>query len=92
LSRYLSAKRFAEAVRGHWSIENHLHWQLDVTFREDDLRIRRRNAAANMSILMRTSLSLLKTEKTVRRGMATKRKRAGWDTACLEQVLTAARL
>src|SRR5262249_26257068 len=39
LSRYVSGRRFAEAVRGHWGIENNLHWQLDVTFREDDLRI-----------------------------------------------------
>jgi len=92
LSRYLSAKRFAEAVRGHWSIENHLHWHLDVTFGEDDLRIRKGHGAANMSILMRTSLSLLKADKTVRPGIATKRKRAGWGTAYLEQVLTAARL
>jgi len=88
LSRYLSAKRFAEAVRGHWGIENHLHWHLDVTFGEDDLRIRKGHAPANMSILMRTALSLLKREGSLRRGIATKRKRAGWDTAYLTKVLT----
>jgi len=88
LSRYLSARRFAEAVRGHWGIENHLHWQLDVTFGEDDLRIRKGHAPANMSILMRTALSLLKRERSVRRGIPTKRKKAVWDTDYLTKVLT----
>lgn len=88
LSKYVSGKRFAEAVRSHWSIENNLHWQLDVTFREDDLRIREGHAPANMSILMRTALSLLKKETTLRRGMSTKRLVAGWDEDYLEKVLT----
>ena len=87
LSRYISGARFAEAVRGHWGIENNLHWQLDVTFREDDLRIHQGHAPTNMSILMRTALALLKNEKTNRRGIRTKRMTAGWDDAYLEQVL-----
>jgi len=65
-----------------------LHWQLDVSFHEDNLRLRRGRAAENMSIMMRTALSLPKREKTVRRGIATKRKRAGWDTTYLTKVLT----
>lgn len=88
LSKYVSGRRFAEAVRGHWTIENNLHWQLDVTFREDDLRIRKGHAPENMSILMRTALSLLKKESTNRRGIKTKRKKAGWSTEYLEKVLT----
>ena len=88
LSKYVSGPRFAEAVRGHWGIENNLHWQLDVSFREDDLRIRKGHAPENMSILMRTALSLLKKETTNRRGIKTKRKIAGWDTDYLEKVLT----
>lgn len=88
LSKYVAGKRFAEAVRSHWSIENNLHWQLDVTFREDDLRIREGHGPANMSILMRTALSLLKQETTLRRGMRTKRLVAGWDEDYLEKVLT----
>jgi len=88
LSKYVGGQRFADAVRSHWSIENHLHWQLDVTFREDDLRIRKGHAPANMSILMRTALSLLKKETTLRRGMSTKRLVAGWDEDYLEKVLT----
>lgn len=88
LSRYISGSRFAEAVRGHWGIENNLHWQLDVTFREDDLRIYQGHAPTNVSILMRTALALLKNEKTNRRGIRTKRMTAGWDDTYLEQVLT----
>ncbi len=87
LSTFPSAKRFAEAVRGHWGIENNLHWQLDVTFGEDDLRIHRGHGPANMSILMRTALSLLKKETSNRRGIATKRLAAGWNEAYLEQIL-----
>jgi len=87
LSRYLSGPRFAEAVRKHWSIENNLHWQLDVTFREDDLRVRKDHAPANLSILMRAALSLLKNETSNRRGIRTKRLAAGWNTNYLEKVL-----
>ena len=87
LSAFPSARRFAEAVRGHWGIENNLHWQLDVTFGEDDLRIRRGHGPANMSILMRTALSLLKKETSNGRGIATKRLSAGWNEAYLDKVL-----
>ncbi|MGP1667617.1 MAG: ISAs1 family transposase [Rhodanobacter sp.] len=87
VSRYISGQRFANAVRGHWGIENNLHWQLDVSFGEDDLRLRRGHAPQNMSLLMRTALSLLKQEKTNRRGIKSKRKKAGWNTSYLEKVL-----
>lgn len=87
LSKYLSGKRFAEAARGHWGIENSLHWQLDVSFREDESRVRQGHAPANMSILNRTALSLLKQEPSTRRGIKTKRKKAGWSTRYLEKVL-----
>lgn len=87
LSKKLSAKRFAEAVRGHWSIENQLHWQLDVTFQEDQCRIRKGHADANFSILRRTALSLLKNNKTLKLGIKNKRLSAGWDNDYLQQVL-----
>jgi predicted transposase YbfD/YdcC len=90
LSRFLSGARFAEAVRGHWSIENNLHWQLDVTFREDHLHVRRGHAPTNLSLVMRTALSLLKQETTLRRGIQTKRLTAGWNTDYLEKVLLGA--
>lgn len=87
LSQYLSARRFAEAVRGHWSIENRLHWQLDVTFQEDQCRIRQGHADANFSSLRRTALSLLKNERTLKVGIKNKRLAAGWNENYLEQVL-----
>jgi predicted transposase YbfD/YdcC len=87
LSRYLSGRRFAEAVRTHWAIENRLHWQLDVTFQEDQCRIRKGHADANFSSLRRTALSLLKNETTLKVGIKNKRLTAGWDDAYLAKVL-----
>jgi len=87
MSRKLSAKQFAAAVRGHWSIENSLHWQLDVTFGEDQSRVRRGHADANFSILRRTALSLLKNNKTLNVGVKNRRLTAGWDDDYLQQVL-----
>jgi predicted transposase YbfD/YdcC len=87
LSRKMSARSFGAAVRGHWGIENRLHWQLDVTFGEDQCRIRKGNADANLSILRRTALSLLKNEVTAKVGMKNKRLTAGWNPAYLEKVL-----
>jgi predicted transposase YbfD/YdcC len=88
LSRELTGQRFAEAVRGHWGIENHLHWQLDVTFREDDLRVYQGHAPTNLSILMRTALGLLKNEHTEKGSIETKRLSAGWNEHYLEKILT----
>jgi predicted transposase YbfD/YdcC len=87
LSKRLAARRFAEAVRSHWSIENELHWQLDVTFREDDLRVYNGHAPTNLSILMRTALGLLKNETSQKGSIETKRLTAGWNEEYLEKVL-----
>lgn len=87
LSKYVAARRFAGAVRDHWSIENRLHWQLDVTFQEDQSRVRLGHADANFSILRRTALSMLKNEPTAKVGIKNKRLIAGWDDAYLEKVL-----
>jgi predicted transposase YbfD/YdcC len=86
-SRYLSGKKFAAAVRGHWSVENSLHWQLDVTFGEDQSRLRKGHADANFSLLRRTSLSLLKNNKTAKVGIKNKRLCAAWDDDYRLQVL-----
>ena len=83
------AKRFAEAVRDHWRIENQLHWVLDIAFREDDSRVRDRNAATNLAILRRLALSLCKQEKTAKVGIKVKRKRAGWNNDYLLTLLNA---
>jgi predicted transposase YbfD/YdcC len=90
LSKKLPARKFGAAVRGHWSIENRLHWQLDVTFGEDQSRIRQGHADANFSSLRRTALSLLKNNRTLKVGIKNKRLAAGWDDDYLAQVLLGA--
>lgn len=87
LNKYTAARRFAAAVRGHWGIENRLHWQLDVTFQEDQCRLRQGHADTNFSILRRTALSLLKNETALQVGIKNKRLTAGWDDRYLEKVL-----
>ena len=87
LSKYVSASHFANAVRNHWGIENRLHWQLDVTFQEDQCRIRHGHADANFSILRRAALGMLKNETTLKVGIKNKRLTAGWDESYLEKVL-----
>jgi predicted transposase YbfD/YdcC len=83
----VDAVRFAEAVRGHWSVENSCHWILDVVFGEDDCRVRTGHAPENLALLRRLALSLLSQEKTVRRGIKTKRLKAGWDDRYLLKIL-----
>ena len=78
-SREMSAEFLAKAVRGHWGIENSLHWVLDMSFREDQSRIRAGNAAENFSIIRRLALNLIKQEKSLKRGVKGKRLLAGWD-------------
>ena len=82
----LGVKRFAKAVRGHWSIENSLHWCLDVTFREDDIRLRNRHAADNVAWLKRFAISLLKQQND-KESIAMRRRMAGWNTNYLSKVL-----
>jgi len=69
---------FARAVRAHWGIENGLHWVLDMTFREDELRIRKRNAAQNAAILRRLALNLLKQDQSAKKSLCLKRKYCSW--------------
>ena len=69
----------AAAVRGHWSVENNLHWQLDVSFGEDHNRTRKGNGAENYSRLCRIALNLLKRDASIKAGIKTKRLNAGWD-------------
>jgi predicted transposase YbfD/YdcC len=83
-----NAKRMGEAIRGHWGIENSLHWQLDVSFGEDLRRVRKDHAAENFSRLCRMALNLLKSEKTAKVGVKGKRLKAGWDEPYLLRLLT----
>jgi len=82
----LGVRQFSQAVRKHWSIENTLHWCLDVTFREDENRIRDRNAADNLAWLKRFAISLFK-QQTDNRSVAMRRRVAGWNKDYLAQVV-----
>jgi predicted transposase YbfD/YdcC len=80
---------FAKAVRGHWAVENSLHWVLDVQMGEDDSRARTGYAAENLATLRRLALNLLKQEKTKKRGIHGKQLNASWDHAYLLRLLGA---
>jgi len=82
----MGVKQFAHATRGHWGIENTLHWCLDVTFREDESRLRDRLAAENLAWLKRFAISLLK-QINDKESIAMRRRKAGWNTEYLLQVL-----
>jgi len=75
-------KRFAAAVRGHWGIENSLHWTLDMTFREDESRIRKDHGPENFATIRRAALALIKQDKS-KGSVKKKRKRAGWNNDAL---------
>jgi len=83
----LGVETFARAVRGHWGVENKLHWVLDVHFREDQSRARAGYAAENLATLRRLAFNLLKSEKTKKRGIRGKQLNASWDHAYLLRLL-----
>jgi predicted transposase YbfD/YdcC len=81
------AKQLLWAVRSHWSVENNLHWVLDIAFREDDSRVRKDNGPQNFTVLRHIALNLLKQEKTSKRSIKGKRLQAAWNTEYLQLVL-----
>ena len=83
----VTAELIAGYIRGHWSVENQLHWILDVQFNEDQSRVRKGHAAENLSRVRRLALNLLQQEKTCKKGIAIKRRKAGWDNEYLLKVL-----
>jgi predicted transposase YbfD/YdcC len=87
----VGVKRFAHAVRSHWGIENACHWSLDVTYREDESRIRDRHLRENFAWLNRFTLSLLK-QHPGRDSLVMKRRSCGWDEDFLLEVLTGSTL
>ncbi len=76
------------AIRSHWGVENSLHWVLDVAFREDECRKRKGFAAENFAMARTIAANLLRLEKTLKRGIKTKRLKAGWDENYLLKVLS----
>jgi predicted transposase YbfD/YdcC len=85
-SRVLSAAAFAEAARGHWAIENKLHWNLDVTFGEDQSRLRTGHGAKNMAVVRHLALNLVR-QVADKRSIKRRRKRAAWDPKYLLEIL-----
>jgi len=88
-SRRMGARRYAQALRSHWGIENQLHWQLDVSFREDASRIENWHGAANLALLRKLALGLLKRHPR-KDSLARKRKAAALDPDFLAEVLAGA--
>ena len=85
----VTAARIGGVIRSHWSIENQLHWSLDVAFAEDASRVRRDHGPENLAMLRRMALQLLKLDKTSKRGLAAKTRRAALDPDYLLHVLLA---
>lgn len=81
-------KLFARAVRGHWEVENCLHWSLDVTFAEDASRVRKDNGPLNLGMLRRLALSILQQDTTKKESLRGKRLSVGWNEQRLVEILT----
>jgi predicted transposase YbfD/YdcC len=86
-SRALTAAQAAEAIRGHWAIENRLHWVLDVSFADDQSRLRKGHGARNMATVRHFALNLVRTA-TDKRSIKSRRKIAGWDPNYLDAILS----
>ncbi len=76
------------AIRRHWSIENALHWVLDVTFREDDSRVRDRTAARNFALVRKIALNLVAKDRGSRTSVRGRRKKAAWNDDYMRQIIT----
>src|ERR687886_556588 len=77
-----------QAVRTHWAVENALHWVLDVTFREDDSRVRDQRAARNFAVLRKIALNLLSRDRSAKASARARRKKAAWNNRYMLQLLT----
>jgi len=76
-----------QAIRSHWAVENALHWVLDVTFREDDSRVRDRTAARNLALLRKIALNIVGRDKTTKASVRARRKKAAWNDAYMLKLL-----
>jgi predicted transposase YbfD/YdcC len=82
-----NAKQLNDSIRKHWGIENSLHWCLDVAMNEDQSRVRKGHAPANLAVLRHMAINMLKAEKTLKNGIKSKSKMTGWDHQYLLRVL-----
>ena len=82
-----SAEKMAQYIRDHWQVENCLHWVLDVTFRQDDCRIRKENAAANFTTINHAAINFLKRVPGKKMSMPQKRRSAAWDDDYMESII-----
>ena len=87
-SATLDAKSLLTASRDHWSVENNLHWQLDVSMNEDSCRIRQKNSTENVATVRHTSLNLLKTDQSFKGGIKRKQKQANRSDAYREKIVS----
>jgi predicted transposase YbfD/YdcC len=76
-----------QAIRSHWAVENALHWVLDVTFREDDSRVRDRTAARNLALLRKIALNIVGRDRTSKASVRARRKKAAWNNSYMLQLL-----
>ena len=82
-----SPAALGQAIRPHWAVENALHWVLDVTFREDDSRVRDRTAARNLALLRKIALNIVGRDTASKASMRARRKRAAWNDASMLKLL-----
>ena len=87
-SKVVAAQETLAAIRLHWGIENQLHWVLDMSFGEDQSRIRQQNAPTNVAIIRHAALNMIRQAKTKRKSIKMMRKSAGWDNSILASVLS----
>jgi predicted transposase YbfD/YdcC len=83
----LAAQAAAEAVRGHWGIENRLHWVLDVVFGDDQARLRTGHGAKNMAVVRHFAINLVRAAVSDKKSIKLRRKAAGWDVGYLAAIL-----
>ncbi len=84
---YITSKKMNNIIRSHWSVENNLHWRLDVAFKEDKLSKRKDNSASNFNIISKIAMTLIDKEKSKKASLQKKRLIAAWNDDYREKIL-----